>query len=88
MGLQINLAETSIGVPAPEAYVKISNFNGDKDSSSCIVEYYMNQAARESASSTIDMQKYRFNSLPTGDILPGLYELLKTQEGFEDAIDV
>ena len=31
MALKINLTSTAFGVPAPEAYVRVLNFNGDKN---------------------------------------------------------
>ena len=42
MALKINLTSTQYGVPATQAYVKVMNFNGDKNHMMAMVATYYN----------------------------------------------
>jgi hypothetical protein len=80
--------ETQFGAPAPEAYARITNFFGTKDQIQVQVAIYYNEDARQNNRATVreDAHYIAIEDLK-GDIIPALYEILKTvgqSEGAED----
>ena len=89
MALKLSVA-TQFGVPAPEAYARITNFYGTKDQIQVQVAIYFNQDAREQNLSTVKENAHyiAIADLPKGmDFIPAVYEVLKTFADYEGAVD-
>ena len=88
MALKLSLATTQFGVPAPQAYARITNFFGTKDQIQVQVAVYYNEEARHSNMATVreDAHYIAIESLQ-GDIIPAIYEILKTFSQYEGAVD-
>jgi hypothetical protein len=88
MALILNLESTQFGVPAPQAYAKITNFHGNKDQIQVQVAVYYDQLAKEN-NKTVVLQHAHY--IPTsdliGDIIPAIYGVLKTLPEYEGAVD-
>ena len=88
MALKLNLESTQFGVPAPQAYAKITNFYGNKDQIQVQVAVYFDQAARENNMNTVlEHAHYIQMSDLTGDIISAIYSVLKTLPQYEGAVD-
>lgn len=88
MALQLNLESTQFGVPAPQAYAKITNFYGNKDQIQVQVAVYYDQSARENNMAVVlDHAHYISVSDLAGDIIPAIYGVLKTLPQYEGAVD-
>jgi len=80
--------ETQFGVPAPEAYARITNFFGTKDQIQVQVAIYYNEDARHSNKAIVkDNAHYIAVEDLDGDIIPAMYEVLKTLSDYEGAED-
>jgi hypothetical protein len=89
MALKLNLASTQFGVPAPQAYARITNFFGTKDQIQVQVAIYYNEAARQSNMATVkENAHYIAVEDLEGDIIPAIYEVLKTLSDYKNAVDV
>jgi hypothetical protein len=89
MALKLNLASTQFGVPAPQAYARITNFFGTKDQIQVQVAVYYNEAARQSNMATVkENAHYIAIEDLDGDIIPAIYEVLKTLSDYKNAVDV
>ena len=89
MALKLNLASTQFGVPAPQAYARITNFFGTKDQIQVQVAVYYNEAARQSNMATVkENAHYIAVENLEGDIIPAIYEVLKTLSDYKNAVDV
>lgn len=88
MALKLNLELTQFGVPAPQAYARITNFFGTKDNIQVQIAVYYDQAARESNMATVreDAHYIAIEDLK-GDIIPAIYKILKTFSQYEGAED-
>ena len=88
MALKLNLASTQFGVPAPQAYAKITNFFGTKDQIQVQVAIYFNEEARQGNMATVkENAHYIAIEDLKGDIIPAIYEVLKTFTDYEGAVD-
>jgi len=88
MALKLNLASTQFGVPAPQAYARITNFFGTKDNIQVQVAIHYDQAAREGNMATVKEEAhYIAISDLKGDIIPAIYEVLKTFSQYQGAED-
>ena len=88
MALKLNLASTQFGVPAPQAYAKITNFFGTKDQIQVQVAIYFNEEARQGNMATVkENAHYIAIEDLKGDIFPAIYEVLKTFTDYEGAVD-
>jgi hypothetical protein len=78
MALRLSVA-TQFGAPAPEAYARITNFYGTKDQLQVQVAIYYNEDARHQNLSTVreDAHYIAMEDLK-GDLIPAIYEVLKT----------
>ena len=87
MALKLSV-ETQFGVPAPQAYARITNFFGTKDQIQVQVAIYYNEDARHSNMATVreDAHYIAIESLQ-GDLIPAIYEVLKTFTQYEGAED-
>jgi len=88
MALKLNLASTQFGVPAPEAYARITNFFGTKDNIQVQVAIHYDQAAREGNMATVreDAHYIAIEDIK-GDLIPAIYGVLKTFSQYEGAED-
>ena len=87
MALKLSVA-TQFGVPAPEAYAKITNFYGTKDQLQVQVAIYFNADAREQNLSTVkENAHYIAMEDLKGDLIPAIYAVLKTFSQYEGAVD-
>lgn len=87
MALKLAVA-TQFGVPAPEAYAKITNFYGTKDQLQVQVAIYFNADAREQNLSTVkENAHYIAMEDLKGDLIPAIYEVLKTMADYQGAED-
>ena len=88
MALKHNLASTQFGVPAPEAYARITNFFGTKDQIQVQVAIYYNEEARHGTFSSVkENAHYIAIEDLKGDLIPAIYEVLKTFSDYEGAVD-
>jgi hypothetical protein len=80
--------DTQFGAPAPDAYARITNFFGTKDQIQVQVAVYYNEEARHSNMATVreDAHYIAIESLQ-GDLIPAIYEVLKTFSQYEGAVD-
>ena len=81
---------TQFGVPAPEAYARITNFYGTKDQIQVQVAIYFNKDARDSNLSTVKENAHyiAIADLPEGmAFIPAIYEVLKTMADYQGAVD-
>ena len=82
MALKLNLEQTQFGVPAPDAYARITNFFGTKDQIQVQVAIHFNEDARHGNMATVkENAHYIAIEDLKGDIIPAIYEVLK---GFSD----
>jgi hypothetical protein len=87
MALKLSVA-TQFGAPAPDAYARITNFYGTKDQLQVQVAIYYNEDARHQNLSTVreDAHYIAMEDLK-GDLIPAIYEVLKTFEQYKGAVD-
>ena len=88
MALKLNLASTQFGVPAPEAYARITNFFGTKDQIQVQVAIYFNEEARQGNMATVkENAHYIAIEDLKGDLIPAIYEVLKTFSDYAGSTD-
>ena len=91
MALQLNLTTTQFGSPAPQAYAKITNFFGNKDNIQVQVAVYFSKDARDANMSTV-LEHAHYIAIEDlngkGDLIPAIYEVLKTMSPYLGATDV
>ena len=79
---------TQFGVPAPDAYARITNFYGTKDQLQVQVAIYFNADAREQNLSTVkENAHYIAMEDLKGDLIPAIYAVLKTMADYQGAQD-
>ena len=87
MALQLSV-QTQFGAPAPDAYARITNFFGTKDQVQVQVAIYYNEDARHSNMATVkENAHYIAIEDLKGDLIPALYEVLKTFSDYAGATD-
>lgn len=88
MALLLNLENTRIGAPVSQAYARIQSIAGSQTNFHISVYVYYNQNARSTFSDPISMTSHVINTSDLkGDILPALYNYLKTLPEYEGATD-
>jgi hypothetical protein len=91
MALKLNLGTTQFGAPAPEAYARVTNFFGNKDNIQVQVSVHFNEEARHGNMSPV-MEHAHYISIEDlvgkGEIIPAIYEVLKTMSQYQGATDV
>ena len=88
MALKLNLESTQFGVPAPQAYARITNFFGTKDQIQVQVAIYFNEEARQGNMATVkENAHYIAIEDLKGDLIPAIYEVLKTFTDYAGATD-
>jgi len=88
MALQLKLEQTQFGVPAPQAYARITNFFGTKDNIQVQVAIHYDENARQTGMATVreDAHYIAIEDLK-GDLIPAIYGVLKTLTQYEGAKD-
>ncbi len=87
MALKLSV-ETQFGAPAPDAYARITNFFGTKDQLQVQVAVYYNEDARLANLATVkENAHYIAIEDLKGDLIPAIYEVLKTFSDYAGAID-
>jgi hypothetical protein len=82
--------QTQFGVPAEEAYARITNFYGTKDQIQVQVAIYFNEDARHQNMSTVKENAHYIaveDINGKGDLIPAIYEVLKTMADYQGAVD-
>jgi hypothetical protein len=90
MALKLSLSTTQFGVPAPDAYARITNFFGTKDQIQVQVAIYFNEDARHGNMATVKENAHYIGlaDLPEGmAFIPAIYEVLKTFADYQGAVD-
>ena len=88
MALKLNLSQTQFGVPAPQAYARITNFFGTKDQIQVQVAIYFNEEARQGNMATVkENAHYIAIEDLKGDLIPAIYDILKTFSDYEGSTD-
>ena len=88
MALQLALKTTQFGVPAPQAYARITNFFGTKDNIQVQVAIYFNEEARHGNMATVkENAHYIAIEDLKGDLIPAIYEVLKTFTDYAGSTD-
>ena len=91
MALKLNLPTTQFGVPAPQAYARVTNFFGNKENIQVQVAVHFNQAARQANMETVLEHAHYINIADIagkGDLLPSIYGILKTMSQYAGSTDV
>jgi hypothetical protein len=87
MALRLSVA-TQFGPSADEAYARITNFYGTKDQLQVQIAIYYNEEARHSNMSTVkENAHYIAMEDLKGDLIPAIYEVLKTMADYQGAVD-
>jgi len=76
---------TKFGYTFPAAYSRVASYDGNKVSTSFVVDTYTCAAARETGEAPIYSQD--FQATYAADLLPSLYAFVKQQPDFVDAVD-
>jgi hypothetical protein len=80
--------QTQFGVPAPQAYARITNFYGTKDQIQVHVAIHYDESARHSNMAIVKDNAHHINMEDLkGDLIPAIYEVLKTYSDYEGAED-
>jgi hypothetical protein len=88
MALKLKLAQTQFGVPAPKAYAKITNFWGSTSQLQVQVAIYYDEDARKNNLATVKENAHYINIEDLkGDIIPAIYNVLKTYSDYAGATD-
>ena len=86
MALKLSIPTSSVGIPFTEAYARITNIFGNKDQVQYQVAVYATADARQANAQDVAQHAF-YCPTPQGNIMDGLYADLKTQPGFEGAVD-
>jgi hypothetical protein len=89
MALKLALTQTQFGVPAPQAYARITNFFGTKDQIQVQVAIYFNEDARHGNMATVKEEAH-YIALEDlqGNLIPAIYGVLKTLTQYAGSTDV
>ena len=80
--------QTQFGVPAPQAYARITNFFGTKDQIQVQVAIHYDESARHGNMATVkENAHYIAMEDLKGDLIPAIYEVLKTFSDYAGAED-
>ena len=88
MALKLALENSTVGYPFPAAYARISLFTGDKGSIVYRVNIWANEDARKANAQPVFETTFHAEISTTVAVLESLYNHLKTQEMFINAVDV
>ena len=89
MALLITATNNTNGQQEAQAYARITNFFGTKDQIQVQVEIHATEQARQAGWPSIQQQAHYVNVEDlSGDIIPALYNVLKTFTQYAGATDV
>jgi len=89
MALKITAVNSTNGQSETQAYARITNFFGTKDQIQVQVEIHATEEARKAGWPSIQQQAHYINVADlSGDIIPAMYNVLKTFTQYEGATDV
>ena len=87
MALKLSV-QTQFGVPAPQAYARSTNFFGTKDQIQVQVAIHYDESARHGNMATVKENAHYINMEDLkGDLIPAIYEVLKTYSDYAGAED-
>lgn len=86
MALKLSITTSNVGVPFAQAYARITNIHGNKDQVQYQVSVSANADARQANAQEVAQHAF-YCPTPTDNLMPSLYADLKTQVGFEAAVD-
>jgi hypothetical protein len=86
MALKISILTSNVGIPFEKAYARITNIHGNKDQCQYQVAVYASTEARQENAMEVAQHAF-YCSMPTENLMDGLYADLKQQAGFENAED-
>ena len=80
--------ETQFGVPASQGYARITNFIGTKEQIQVQVAIHYDESARHGNMATVKENAHYINMEDLkGDLIPAIYEVLKTYSDYAGAED-
>ena len=89
MALRIQAINNTNGQSETQAYARITNFFGTKDQVQVQVEIHATEEARKAGWPSIQQQAHYINVQDlSGDIIPAMYNVLKTFTQYQGATDV
>ena len=89
MALKITATNNTNGQQETQAYARITNFFGTKDQIQVQVEIHATEEARKAGWPSIQQQAHYINmSDIRGDLIPAMYNVLKTFTQYSGAEDV
>lgn len=98
MALRLSIENTAVGVAFSTAYARVEGVNAhympseDLESSTFVlsahvrVSFYATEEARFNNAHPVHQQNFRMD-VPSGDLMPGIYNYLKTLPEFAEAED-
>jgi len=88
MALRITATNSTNGQSETQAYARITNFFGTKDQIQVQVEIHATEEARKAGWPSIQQQAHYISVEDlSGDIIPAMYEVLKTFTQYQGAED-
>lgn len=87
MALKISIPNSNVGVPFAEAYARVTNVYGNKNTCQYQVGVSANKDARENNAQDVAQHAFYAPMPQDMPLLMALYAHLKTQPGFESAED-
>jgi len=80
--------ETQFGINAPNAYAKVANFRGNKEQVQVQLVIYFDENARKEELNAVreDSISIAMEDLK-GDLIPAIYEVLKTMADYQGAVN-
>ncbi len=89
MALRIQATNSTNGQQETQAYARITNFFGTKDQVQVQVEIHATEEARQAGWPSIQQQAHYINMEDlSGNLIPAMYNVLKTFTQYEGATDV
>jgi hypothetical protein len=89
MALKITAINNTNGQSETQAYARITNYFGTKDQVQVQVEIHATEEARKAGWPSIQQQAHYINVQDlSGDIIPAMYNVLKTFTQYQGATDV
>lgn len=86
MALKLSITTSNVGVPFAQAYARVTNIHGNKDQVQYQVSVSANADARQANAQEVAQHAF-YCPTPTDNLMTSLYADLKTQVGFEAAVD-
>jgi hypothetical protein len=89
MALKITATNSTNGQPETQAYARITNFFGTKDQIQVQVEVHATEEARQAGWPSVAQHAHYINMEDLqGDLIPAIYNVLKTFSQYTGASDI